>query len=92
MRQKWYKVPTFLFVNKMDQRGTDISSIITELKDRLSANIVNCMEPETEECKEEIALCDEALLERYLTPRLSPQTHRRAPVRDRFSKVLSPHK
>ena len=61
-----YKVSTFLFVNKMDQRGTDISSIITELKDRLSANIVNCMEPETEECKEEIALCDEALLERYL--------------------------
>ena len=61
-----YNVPTFLFVNKMDQRGTDISSIITELKDRLSANIVNCMEPETEECKEEIALCDEALLERYL--------------------------
>ena len=47
-----YKVSTFLFVNKMDQRGTDISSIITELKDRLSANIVNCMEPETEECKD----------------------------------------
>ncbi len=61
-----YKVPAFLFVNKMDQNGTDISSIMTELKERLSANIVNCMNPETEECKEEIALCDEELLEKYI--------------------------
>lgn len=61
-----YKVPTFVFVNKMDQIGTDISSIKEELKERLSANIVNCMDMQTEECKEEIALCDEALLERYI--------------------------
>lgn len=61
-----YNVPTIVFVNKMDQKGAEVSAVMAELKERLSGNIINCMQLEAEECKEEIALCDEALLERYL--------------------------
>lgn len=61
-----YKVPTFLFVNKMDQMGTEASSILAELQERLSGSIVDCTEVEKEGWKEQIALCDEELLEMYL--------------------------
>src|SRR5690554_2776036 len=35
-----YKVPVFLFVNKMDQHGTDREALIDELKGQLSKDIV----------------------------------------------------
>ena len=36
-----YKIPTFLFVNKMDQEGTDKEALIEELKKKLSGNCVD---------------------------------------------------
>lgn len=36
-----YRIPTFIFVNKMDMEGTDGEKILQELKSRLSDNIVN---------------------------------------------------
>ena len=36
-----YKIPTFLFVNKMDQEGTDKEALIEELKKKLSENCVD---------------------------------------------------
>ena len=35
-----YEIPTFLFVNKMDQTGTDGAGVLGELKSRLNANCV----------------------------------------------------
>ena len=63
-----YRLPTFLFVNKMDQPGTDKEALLRELQKRLS---VNCVEfgPEAErreEFPEELSLCGEELLEEYL--------------------------
>ena len=36
-----YKIPTFLFVNKMDQEGTDRERLLEELKKKLSGNCVD---------------------------------------------------
>jgi len=59
-----YSIPTFVFVNKMDQIGADKKTIMQELKSKLSADFVDFTQDE--EClKEAIAECDEELLERY---------------------------
>ena len=60
-----YHIPTFLFVNKMDQPGTDEAALMTELRGRLDARCVSFGVRDAAFC-EEIAVCDEALLERYL--------------------------
>lgn len=66
-----YQVPTVLFINKMDQEGTDADKILENLKKRLDSNCVvfgNCGEIYTkeEDFFENIATCDEELLEQYL--------------------------
>lgn len=60
-----YHVPVFLFVNKMDQPGTDRQQLLEELKKKLDAGCVDFgMSDETR--GEEIALCGEAAMEEYL--------------------------
>ena len=60
-----YKIPVFLFVNKMDQDGTDREKLMEELKRKLDEGCVDFSQ-ETEEWMEELAMCDERLLEEYL--------------------------
>ena len=59
-----YNVPTFLFINKMDLPGTDRAALMAQLKEKLSEL---CTDMEDPDCREQIALCDEALLESYLS-------------------------
>ena len=62
-----YQIPTFLFINKMDQPGTDEQALMTELKNRLDGNCLDfSCDRDTEEWQEQLAMCDERLLERYL--------------------------
>lgn len=71
---KRYRIPVFLFVNKMDQKGTDQEAVLASLKERLDHGVVdfsgvsgNCeILGTSDETAEEIATCDEALLEAYL--------------------------
>lgn len=60
-----YHVPVFLFVNKMDQPDTDAEALLSEIKDRLDEGCVAFGEHDAA-FYEEIAVCDEELLERYL--------------------------
>lgn len=62
----FYKVPVFIFVNKMDQDGTDRDVLMEELKAKLSTECVSFMDEADEDFKESVAMCDEALLEEYL--------------------------
>ena len=95
---KKYQVPTFLFINKMDQAGTDEETLLAELQKKLDEHCVQFwasrakkeegeetdeifagLDPERKlpwrveqllkdpELTETLALCDEALLERYLS-------------------------
>lgn len=68
-----YQVPTFLFVNKMDQDGTDADRLMEELRKRLSDGCVNFNMPVDSKKRledgtflENVAVCDERLLEMYL--------------------------
>lgn len=61
-----YKIPVFLFINKMDQAGTDKEQLLTELKNRLSEGCVDFSRECGEEFYEDIAVCDEGLLNSYL--------------------------
>ena len=62
---KQYQIPVFLFINKMDQEGTDASKRMLELKTRLDSRCVDFTD-RTEAFLEEVAVCDEQLLEQYL--------------------------
>ena len=63
-----YGIPVFLFVNKMDQEGTDCGKLLAELKSRFSEGCIDFGRVETgaEEVIEEIAGCDEQTMEEYL--------------------------
>ena len=63
-----YGIPVFLFVNKMDQEGTDCGKLLAELKSRFSVGCIDFGRVETgaEEVIEEIAVCDEQTMEEYL--------------------------
>uniref|UniRef100_UPI003A90E6A6 GTP-binding protein n=1 Tax=Enterocloster sp. TaxID=2719315 RepID=UPI003A90E6A6 len=75
---KRYQIPAVLFVNKMDQAGTDKERLMAELKDRLDEGCVdfggwqadggewNPGTDERESFAENLAVCDEAVLETYL--------------------------
>ena len=61
-----YRIPVFLFVNKMDQPGTDREQRMRELQKRLDDGCADFAGAGTEEFREHAAMCDETLLERYL--------------------------
>ncbi len=69
-----YRIPTFLFVNKMDQAGTDRKRLLSELKLRLDGAVTDFdglvsdggQVLGDDALMEELATCDEALLEEYL--------------------------
>lgn len=76
-----YQIPLFVFVNKMDQEGTDREAIMRELRTRLSENCMDFSDNEEnvseaaetegmahnqQELYESLALCDEAVMEYYL--------------------------
>ena len=64
---KQYEIPVFLFINKMDQPDTNEKALMEELTKRLDEKCINFSGGlETEEAKENIAVCDEAVLEHYL--------------------------
>lgn len=62
-----YQIPVFLFINKMDQPGTDREALLAEVKEKLDANCVEFSADQTdEEWKEQVAVCDEQMMEAYL--------------------------
>lgn len=79
---KHYNVPVVVFVNKMDQPGSDQEKVLSILKDKLSSGIVSFHDynklPDDETCasimdcldnstlQEEIAVCDDDLLQSFL--------------------------
>ncbi len=61
-----YRIPTFLFINKMDQEGTDKAGLLHELKKQLSDGCVDFSGENTAYFYEELAMCGEDLMETYL--------------------------
>ncbi len=63
---KRYDLLVFLFVNKMDQTGTDKDHLLNNLQKELSGNCVDFSNPAGAEFAENIAMCEDALLEDFL--------------------------
>lgn len=71
---KRYQVPVFIFVNKMDQPGTDQEKILEELQKKLDSNCIDFDSHNTETLYDSIAMCSENLMEEYLdTGKISRQ-------------------
>lgn len=77
-----YQVPVFLFVNKMDQPGAEKEKILAGIQNQLSGNCVDftplvgtaateskgaALEADMQEAMEAVAICDEELLNSFLT-------------------------
>ena len=72
---KRYEIPTFVFVNKMDQAGTDAEVLLQELKTVLEEGCVNFSAKRDAAFYEEAAVCSEDALEEFLdTGRLKDET------------------
>ena len=66
---KHYSIPTYIFVNKMDQPGASKENILKELKEKLDSNIIGYAQSASTEYNtflEEVSLCDETVLESYM--------------------------
>lgn len=61
-----YEIPTFVFVNKMDQEGTDAEVLLQELKNVLEEGCVNFSAKRDAHFYEETAVCSEDALEEFL--------------------------
>ncbi|TYQ17800.1 UNVERIFIED_CONTAM: small GTP-binding protein [Acetivibrio alkalicellulosi] len=61
-----YKIPAFLFVNKMDQNGTDKNKLIKEIKKQLDDRCIEFVQVNTEGFYDQLAMCDEIMMEDYL--------------------------
>ena len=77
---KHYEIPVFLFINKMDREGTDREVLMSELQKRLDERCIDfsVLQQKNETSSpedtarteavflENLAMCEEALLEKYL--------------------------
>lgn len=62
-----YRIPVFLFINKMDQAGTDREALFAEVREKLDGACVDFDEEQDKEVfYENLAVCDEKILDRYL--------------------------
>lgn len=63
---KLYNIPTFIFINKMDQQGTDKAALLSELKERLDEGCIAFGKEESTETLEELAMTDEKVLDYFM--------------------------
>ena len=62
---KRYNVPCFIFVNKMDLDGADKLAVMAQLRTNLDENCVDFTYQNTDSFHENVAVCDEQMLEKY---------------------------
>lgn len=61
-----YQIPTFLFINKMDLDGTNRTNLMQQIKQQLHTNCIDFSDASKKQLYEEIAMCDEELLSKYI--------------------------
>lgn len=61
-----YRLPVFLFINKMDQEGSDKEKLLAVLKQQLDDCCIEFGQSDLANFLEQVAMCDDELLESYL--------------------------
>ena len=64
-----YRIPVFLFINKMDQPGTSQEALMAELQKNFGEGCVDFTIKDKTAFMEQVAMCDEAVLEDYVSGR-----------------------
>ena len=80
---KRYHIPVFLFVNKMDQPGTEKENLEAKLKAQLEDGCVDFTTRNTEEFFDQVAMCEERLMEEFLEKGSVDTTHIVSAIRQR---------
>lgn len=78
-----YKIPVFIFVNKMDQAGTDKDRLMNELKKQLDDGCIDFGQVGSDAFYDQLAMCDEAMMEEYLETGCVETGRIKKAVRDR---------
>ena len=78
-----YRVPVFLFINKMDQPGVEKEAALADIEEQLSGSFVDFTEREGTAFEESLALCDDELLETFLETGRVDRAHIPALIRER---------
>lgn len=63
---KRYQIPVFLFINKMDQAGTDKQLLLKELQENLSENCIDFSQAHSDSFYDSLAMCSEEAMEQFL--------------------------
>jgi len=65
---KRYGIPVFLFINKMDQQGTDKEALLREVQDKLDTACVDFTDYKegSSDFFDALAMCDERLMELFI--------------------------
>lgn len=63
---KQYEIPVFLFINKMDQPGTEKEALLSELREKLSEGCIDFSKEASESFYDEVAMCKEEVMEQFL--------------------------
>ncbi|MFU0827379.1 MAG: Tr-type G domain-containing protein [Lachnoclostridium sp.] len=61
-----YHIPVFIFVNKMDQIGTNKEELLKELKSNLNDGCIDFGQTPSIDFYDELAMCDEEMMEYFL--------------------------
>lgn len=61
-----YQIPVFLFINKMDQNGTDKYKLMQEIKRQLNDGCIEFGQAYTIDFYDQLAMCDEKIIDAYI--------------------------
>lgn len=78
-----YGIPVFLFINKMDQAGTDKDLLMSQLQEKLDEHCIDFGNYGEISFWEELAMCNEDLMEEYVNQDCIENSHIRQAVRER---------
>lgn len=78
-----YDIPVYIFVNKMDQLGVNKDNLIAELKNQLSDGCIDFAQDKTEGFYDQLAMCDESMMEKFIETGYIQHPHIKRAIKDR---------
>lgn len=61
-----YNIPAFIFVNKMDQNGTDMDKLLKKIRKHLNDGCIDFEQTGQDDFYDQLSMCDETIMENYL--------------------------
>ncbi len=78
-----YRIPVFLFINKMDQVGADREEIAEELRGQLHEHCIDFDRDRTDDFYDQLAMCSESMMNAYLETGTIETEEIRTAIRER---------